>query len=240
MSSWTSFLDGDPASPDHFNAKFAPLLSGVSGAQGVGVATNGTQLGSAYTLNFVNNSSVSSTVDNTINILIPDPSNVTSDVTITGTLSVSSHLTVGREVSVGSALTVGGTASFHSTAYADGPLIPMAAVALGSAASRWAEGYVGLSVCSGLASMQTTLLVNYSLTSRDHVVSFESASTLTATLPTVSTVTGQEFVVRNLGTQPVFVIAASGASINDQSKWTLASAYSVVRLQSAGTRYLTW
>ena len=83
----------------------------------------------------------------------------------------------------------------------------------------------------------TRVIANYTLTMHDAVVSFNSTSTLTATLPTASTVTGQVFEVRREGTQPVVLTATSGSSFNASATLSIATAYYGYRCQSMGTYY---
>lgn len=80
-------------------------------------------------------------------------------------------------------------------------------------------------------------LASYTLTLHDAVVSFNSSSTLTATLPTASTVTGQIFEIRREGSQPVIVTATSGSSFNASASLSINTAYYGYRCQSMGTYY---
>lgn len=70
-SSFTSFQDGDPSSPEHFNAKFGPIVDATVNVTGIEVLSDGSSLGTATKLNIVGSSSVSSQAAGQISIAIP-------------------------------------------------------------------------------------------------------------------------------------------------------------------------
>jgi hypothetical protein len=82
MSSVTSFLDGDPVSPTHFNSKMDALVSMISGAGGGGSLLSGTT-------NFIPLYESASTLTNSI----MSQSGVT--ISVGGSLSVTSRIDVG-------------------------------------------------------------------------------------------------------------------------------------------------
>lgn len=132
----------------------------------------------------------------------------------------------------------------RSTADSTNSLIPTFAfsseTSLGlyrSEASVIAQSIGALSV-PGFRSGITIKVANYTVTKHDQTVSFNSSSTVTATLPAPSTVTGQVFDVQRLGTQPVIVVATSGASLNNNSAMTLSSQFESITFQSYGSGYL--
>lgn len=70
-SSFTSFQDGDPSSPEHFNSKFGPLVDATVNATGIEILSDGSSLGTATKINVVGSSSVSSQAAGQISIAIP-------------------------------------------------------------------------------------------------------------------------------------------------------------------------
>lgn len=90
----------------------------------------------------------------------------------------------------------------------------------------------------GLSMRALHTISSYSVTTADHTVSVDSSSNLTVTLPNPSTVSGSMFVVKRAGSGTLEVNASSGASIDNFSVYTLASQWSVVHVQSVGSRYL--
>lgn len=70
-SSFTSFLDGDPSSPEHFNSKFGPIVDATINVAGIEILSDGSSLGTATGLNIVGSSSVSSQAAGIISIAVP-------------------------------------------------------------------------------------------------------------------------------------------------------------------------
>ena len=111
-------------------------------------------------------------------------------------------------------------------------------VTLGRDTTPWDESHVNVSFWSGQVSQYTTVLANYSANSRDWVISGDSTSVITTTLPDPSTVTGQVFVLKNLGSANFGVVSTSTASI-DGSATTVIPTWGKLMVQSIGSRYAT-